>query len=169
MTEFINDLEVDVYIEISKKSHVKYEFDHEKNILICSRILHTPFEYFFNYGFIPNTLSPDNDPLDVVLLMEDELLPNTLVKCRFLGCLETADDEGIDPKIIMCPINKISPSHASFQNIHDIPQHTLDKIKYFFTHYKDLENKSVSIGNFLDKNDAIQIYNESVKLYKEKL
>ena len=169
MNEFINDLEVDVHIEISKNSHIKYEFDHKKNLLVCSRVLHTPFEYFFNYGFIPNTLSLDNDPLDVVLIMDDELLPNTLIKCRFLGCLETTDDEGIDPKIIMCPVKKISPIYEPLHNIHNIPQHILDKIKYFFSHYKDLENKKVIIGNFLDKNAAIQIYQESVKLYKEKL
>jgi len=167
MTE-LNDLEVDVYIEISKNSHIKYEFDHDKNMLICSRVLHTPFEYFFNYGFIPNTISLDNDPLDVVLIMDDELLPNSLIKCRFLGCLETTDDEGVDPKIIMCPVTKICPTYESLKNIHNIPQHILDKIKYFFSHYKDLENKNVSIGNFLDKDDAIQIYKESVKLYKEK-
>jgi inorganic pyrophosphatase len=169
MSVLIDDLEVDVHIEISKNSRIKYEFDHETNMLVCSRVLHTPFEYFFNYGFIPNTLSKDNDPLDVVIIMEDELLPNSLIRCRFLGCLETTDDEGIDPKIIMCPIKKISPLYESLQNIHNIPQHILDKIKYFFSHYKDLENKNVLIGNFLDKYDAIQIYQESVKLYKEKM
>jgi inorganic pyrophosphatase len=92
-----------------------------------------------------------------------------MIKCRFLGCLETTDEEGIDPKIIMCPIQKISPFYASVKNIHDVPSHTLEKIKYFFSHYKDLENKTVSIGNFLDKNDAIQIYKDSARLYKEKL
>jgi inorganic pyrophosphatase len=161
-----DNLEVDVYIEISKNSNIKYEFDHTKNALICDRVLHTPFKYSFNYGFIPQTLSLDSDPLDVVVLMEDELVPGCLIRCKFLGVLETIDDDGNDPKIIMCPSIKIDPTYASLLNITDVPKHTLDKLRYFFSHYKDLENKHVTIGNFLDKNEAIHIYKQSVELYK---
>ena len=164
----ITDLEVDVYIEISKNSNIKYEYDHNKKILVCDRVLHTPFKYIFNYGFIQNTLSLDSDPLDVVVLMEDTLAPGCLIRCRFLGVLETIDDEGVDPKIIMCPSTKIDPTYALFKNITDVPKHTLDKIKYFFSHYKDLEKKSVNVGYFLDKTEAIDIYKQSLELYKEK-
>ena len=163
-----DNLEVDVYIEISKNSNIKYEFDHTKNALICDRVLHTPFKYSFNYGFIPQTLSLDSDPLDVVVLMEDELVPGCLICCKFLGVLETIDYDGADPKIIMCPSNKIDPTYTSFKNITDVPKHTLDKIKYFFSHYKDLENKSVTIGIFLDKKEAINIYKQSIELYNER-
>ncbi len=69
--------EVDVIIEISKNSHIKYEYDKDRNIIRCDRILHTPMKYPFNYGFIPNTLSEDGDPLDVVVLMDDELVPGS--------------------------------------------------------------------------------------------
>ena len=162
----IDDLEVDVFIEISKNSNIKYEFDHKTNTLICDRVLHTPFKYIFNYGFIQNTLSLDSDPLDVVVLMEDSLVPGCIIRCKFLGVLETTDDDGQDPKIIMCPSNKIDPTYSQMKNIADIPQHTLDKIKYFFTHYKDLEKKQVTIGNFLDKKDAIHIYKKSAELFK---
>lgn len=152
---------IDVFIEISKNSHIKYEYDEKVHALRCDRILHTPLKYNFNYGFIPNTLSDDGDPLDVVLLMEDELVPGCYIKCEILGCLDTSDDEGNDPKIIACPINKIDPNSAGIKNLNDIPIHTLDKIEYFFSHYKDLENKHVTIGNFLNKETAIEIYEKS--------
>ena len=159
------DIIVDVFIEISKNSHIKYEYDKTMNSLRCDRILHTPLKYNFNYGFIPNTLSDDGDPLDVVVVMEDELLPGCYIKCKILGCLDTSDDEGNDPKIIACPIDKIDPTYRNINNLNDIPIHTLDKIEYFFSHYKDLENKKVIIGNFLNKENAIKIYELSVVKY----
>lgn len=161
-----NELCVDVYIEISKNSHIKYEFNQKKNILVCDRILHTPFSYPFNYGFIPNTLSLDNDPIDVIVLMDDELIPGCSIKCKFLGCLETKDDEGVDPKLIMCPCDKIDPTYKSIHDIHDVPSHTIEKIRYFYKHYKDLEHKQVEIGNILDKKAAIRIYQKSCENYK---
>ena len=160
------EFNIDVFIEISKNSHIKYEYDKEKKALICDRILHTPLKYQFNYGFIPDTLSEDNDPIDVVVIMEDELMPGCYVNCRLLGLLETKDDSGVDPKLIMCPSKKIDPSYTNYKNIYDINSSTKEKIKYFFTHYKDLENKKVEIGEFRDKEEAIQIYNESVKRFK---
>jgi len=159
--------EIDVFIEISKNSHIKYEYDENIHALRCDRILHTPFTYNFNYGFIPNTLSDDGDPLDVVVLMEDELVPGCFIKCKILGCLATSDDEGNDPKIIACPITKIDPNFKNIKDLHDIPIHTLDKIKYFFTHYKDLENKQVTIGDFLNKENAIIIYRNSKEKFIE--
>jgi inorganic pyrophosphatase len=161
--------EVNVIIEISKGGHIKYEYDKEKNMLVCDRILHTPMKYPFNYGFIPNTLSEDGDPLDVVILTEDELLPGCSIKCRILGYLDTADDAGNDPKLIVCPINKIDPT---LENINDIStmlsNHTLNRIKYFFQHYKDLENKYVNIGEFHNKWTAISIYTDSKNRFSYK-
>jgi inorganic pyrophosphatase len=156
------EIEVDVFIEIAKNSHIKYEYDPELKALVCDRILHTPFKYEFNYGFIPNTLSQDGDPLDVVVIMDDELVPGCYVRCKFLGVLETQDDQGIDPKIIMCPCKKVDPKYNSINNISDLPLSTREKIQYFFSHYKDLENKHVNVGNWLDKDDAINIYLQSM-------
>ena len=157
---------VDVFVEISKNSHIKYEYDKERKALICDRILHTPFNYEFNYGFIPDTLSEDGDPLDVVIVMDDELIPGSYCKCKIIGYLETSDDDGDDPKIIMCPCNKVDPSYSSINGIKDIPIIRLEKIKYFFMHYKDLENKKVFVGEFRDFDEALQIYNESIERYK---
>jgi inorganic pyrophosphatase len=156
------EIEVDVFIEIAKNSHIKYEYDPDLKALVCDRILHTPHKYEFNYGFIPNTLSQDGDPLDVVVIMDDELVPGCYVKCKFLGVLETEDDEGVDPKIVMCPCRKVDPKYNSIKDISDLPLSTREKIQYFFSHYKDLENKHVTVGNWLDKNDAINIYLHSM-------
>lgn len=156
--------EVDVIIEISKGSHIKYEYDKEKNMLVCDRILHTPMKYPFNYGFIPNTLSEDGDPLDVVVLMDDELIPGCMIKCKILGYLDTKDDAGNDPKIIACPVEKVDPIWNNVNSIYNeqISKHTLKKIKYFFQHYKDLENKKVIVGNYFDNSYALTVYNESI-------
>ena len=152
-----------VFIEISKNSHIKYEYDKEKKALICDRVLHTPFKYQFNYGFIPNTLSQDGDPIDVVVIMDDEIVPGCYIKCKFIGYLETEDDDGVDPKIIMCPCKKVDPTYNDINDLGDLPKLTLDKIKYFFTHYKDLENKKVIVGEFKGKKEAYQIYINSLQ------
>ena len=157
--------EIDVVIEIQKGGHIKYEFEKKKNMLICDRILHTPFKYSFNYGFVPNTLSEDGDPLDVVVLMDDELIPGCLIKCKILGYLDTSDDEGNDPKLIVCPIYKIDPKWKNVEDLTKVDEHTLEKIRYFFQHYKDLENKTVLVKNYHDKNDAVKIYIDSVQRY----
>jgi inorganic pyrophosphatase len=161
--------EVDVIIEISKGGHIKYEYDKEKNIIVCDRILHTPMKYPFNYGFIPDTLSEDGDPLDVVVLMEDELIPGCIIKCCILGYLETKDDAGNDPKLIVRPVTKIDPTLENINDIQNLlPNHILNKIQYFFNHYKDLENKTVTVGKFYNKWEAIEIYSNSKNRFKYK-
>jgi inorganic pyrophosphatase len=190
--------EVDVIIEISKSGHIKYEYDKERNMIRCDRILHTPMKYPFNYGFIPDTLSEDGDPLDVVVLMDDKLVPGCMIRCKILGYLDTRDDEGNDPKMIVCPIDKVDPI---WKDVHDlfnasdidndftndktniimnediisiekdktkfrINLHTLIRVKYFFEHYKDLENKKVFVGNFHNKSEALKIYNLSLERHK---
>jgi inorganic pyrophosphatase len=187
---------VDVIIEIPKGSNIKYEYDKEKNMIICDRVLHTPMKYPFNYGFIPNTLSEDGDPLDVVILMDDELVPGCMIKCKILGYLDTKDDEGNDPKLIVCPLKKVDPMWEGTDDLlttyevssqftkNDkfcimnnsekiqmpkltINSHTLMRIKYFFGHYKDLENKKVSVGNFYNKKDALKVYEESIMRFTD--
>ncbi len=158
----MDELVVEVFIEIAKNSHIKYEYDKEKRALICDRILHTPLKYHFNYGFIPNTLSEDGDPIDVVVLMNDALVPGCLIKCRILGFLDTEDSAGNDPKLICCPITKVDPSWRDVSDINDISSHELEQIKYFFQHYKDLEYKQVIVGNFHGKKDAIAVFEQSI-------
>ena len=163
--EFVNIVEV--FVEISKGSNIKYEFDKNKNALVCDRILYTPFRYIFNYGFVPNTLSLDSDPIDAVIIMDESLVPGCLIKCKIIGCLETSDSEGVDPKLILCPIDKIDPRAKAINELSDLPSMLLEQIKYFFTHYKDLENKVVVVGEFVSKETAIKIYLESIENFKK--
>jgi inorganic pyrophosphatase len=116
----------------------------------------------FNYGFIPDTLSQDGDPIDAVIIMDDELVPGCYIYCKIIGVLETEDDAGVNPKLIMCPSTKVDPTYSNICDIADLPKMTLDKIKYFFMHYKDLENKKVTVGEFKGREEAITIYNSGI-------
>jgi inorganic pyrophosphatase len=151
-----------IYVEIAKNTNIKYEFDKSINALICDRVLFTPFSFPFNYGYIPNTLSGDGDPLDAIIFMEESLIPGCYIKCRIIGCLETTDDKGDDTKIILVPSKHVSPMEKNIESIKDLPEFFIDKIKYFYQHYKDLENKKVTIGKLLDKKEAIKIYEKSI-------
>ena len=153
-----NPEEVEVIIEIPKDSRVKYEYDKETQRIVCDRILTTPFSYFFNYGYLPNTLSEDGDPMDAIVLMEDALFPGCSIRCRILGVLETKDEKGEDPKLILCPISKIDPGYEHWRDILDVSVALLNKLKHFFSHYKDLEEgKFVEVGHLLGKEDAKQM------------
>ena len=122
------------------------------------------YKYEFNYGFIPDTLSLDGDPIDAVIIMDDELVPGCYIDCKIIGVLETEDDAGIDPKLIMCPATNVDPTYSNIRDITDLPKMTLDKIKYFFMHYKDLENKRVIVGEFKGRKEAIEVYNMSINV-----
>jgi len=158
---------INVYIEISKNSNIKYEYNKELQALVCDRILHTPFKYDFNYGFIPDTLSDDGDTLDAIVLMEESLIPGSYIKCKIIGCLETVDEKGSDPKLILVPMDDVDPLSKNINDITDIPTHTLTKIKYFYKHYKDLENKKVVVGNFLNKEMSNIIYEHCINEYNQ--
>jgi inorganic pyrophosphatase len=155
-------MDINVIIEISKGSNIKYEFDENTKTLICDRILHTPFTYFFNYGYIQNTLSDDGDPLDAIVLCNEPLMPTCHIKCRPIGYLNTKDESGDDPKIIVVPISKIDPLSEKIRDLQDVEQHTLDKLKYFFENYKKLEkNKWTEVKEFGNKIMAEEIITKS--------
>ena len=154
---------VKVQIEIPQGQNVKYEIDHETNELVCDRFLHGPFAYPFNYGYITHTLGGDGDPLDAVVICDRSLLPTCTIKCKIIGALITNDEKGQDEKIILVPDEKIDPYNKKINNITDLDDHTLDEIKYFFTHYKDLEQgKFINVEDFVSVDVAYKIYNKSI-------
>ena len=162
--------EIEVHIEISKNSRIKYEFDHENNKLICDRFLHTSFSYPFNYGYIPHTLSEDGDPLDAVVLCGMELVPNCYINCKIIGVLVTEDEKGRDDKLILVPSNNIDPKSKLINNIDDLDYLVKEQINHFFKHYKDLEpNKWIKINGYLGVEDAIKIFNTSKMTYLSKI
>tara|TARA_B110000208_G_C11781224_1_gene433901 strand:- start:28 stop:549 length:522 start_codon:yes stop_codon:yes gene_type:complete len=157
---------IDMIVEISENTNVKYEIDKQYNKLRCDRILLGPLVYPGNYGYIPNTLSLDNDPLDILLINSVKLLPNIIVKVKVLGVLITEDENGLDEKIIAIPDDSVYPFNNGINNITDLDIHLLEKIKYFFTHYKDMDdNKWVKVDNFKNKDEAIKILIQSNERY----
>ena len=160
---------VKVQIEIEKGSNIKYEIDHKTHELICDRFLHGPFAYPFNYGFIMGTLGGDGDPLDAVVICDRSLSPSCTIKCKIIGALITSDEKGRDEKILLVPDDKIDPYSKYINTFKDLDTHTLDEIKYFFTHYKDMEiGKFIHVEDFIDEIQAKLVYEQSVSAYINK-
>jgi inorganic pyrophosphatase len=154
-------------IEIPKGSNIKYEYDMESGFIIVDRKLFTAMYYPCNYGFLPNTLEKDGDPVDVLVLGENPLAPLSLIKVIPIGVLQTEDEEGHDSKIVAIPTSKIDPSFSIVNDIKDVPQHLKDQIKHFFEHYKELEKgKFVKISGWEGKESALKKISETIESYK---
>ena len=156
-----------VIIEIPKGSNIKYEYDMESGFIIVDRKLFTAMCYPCNYGFIPNTLEKDGDPVDVLVLGETPLAPLSVMKVIPIGVLQTEDEEGHDSKIVAIPTSKIDPSFSTVSDIGDVPQHLKDQIKHFFEHYKELEKgKFVKISGWEGKESAVKKISDAINSYK---
>ena len=154
-------------VEISKGSKNKYELDKKTGLLRLDRILFTSTHYPANYGFIPRTYSSDDDPLDVLILTNEEIIPNALVQCRAIGVIKMIDNGQIDEKIIAVCIN--DPLYNSFYDISQLPNHIFEEIKHFFAVYKTLENKLTFVGNIEGNEKAKEIIAKSIKAYNRRL
>ncbi len=154
---------VNVFVEISLGSNIKYEFDEEQEILKVDRILYTSMVYPFNYGFIPNTKSEDGDPIDVLIISNQPFMPGSLIEVKPIGIAHMEDENGIDEKIIGIPKNKVDPLFSNINDIDDVLEIVKDKIVHFFMHYKELEpNKWVKITGFGNKEDAKKEINKVI-------
>jgi inorganic pyrophosphatase len=150
-----------VIIEVSKNSNIKYEYDKENKCLMLDRILHNTNFFPYNYGFIPNTLSPDGDPVDIIVLCEYSLTPGIMCDVKIIGGINTEDEAGQDDKIIAVLSNKTDSTSKDIENISDIGENILKNIRYFLEHYKDNENnKFINVKEFYNKSRAIDIINQ---------
>ena len=132
--------EFNVIIEIPMNADpIKYEVDHDSGALFVDRFMSTAMHYPCNYGYIPNTLSDDGDPVDVLVITPVPLIPGVVVTCRPLGLLKMDDEAGGDAKLLAVPIDKVLPIYTHWQKPEDINQMRLKAIQHFFEHYKDLE------------------------------
>ncbi len=157
-------MDIKVFVEIPEGSQVKYERNEETGMLMCDRILHTPMSFPFNYGCVLESKGEDGDPTDIVLLASATLVPGVGIKAKLIGMLEMTDEEGVDTKLIAVPIQKVDPLFGTWNDVSDIPQHTKNKIKHFFDHYKDLEpGKFVKTGAFLGAADAVKVLEADMK------
>lgn len=150
-------------IEISKGSRVKYEVAKDSGLLEFDRVLYSPMHYSANYGFVPQTLWEDGDPLDVLVLSEESLIPGCLVKCRPLGVLDMIDGGEGDAKVIAVPVK--DPRFSHMKDVNDVGPHLLEEIREFFRVYKNLQKKEVEVGDWNDKERAIADIKKSFELY----
>lgn len=149
-----------VVIEIPQGSSIKYEVDKESGAVFVDRFLFTAMYYPFNYGFIPNTLAEDGDPTDVLVISSQPVVPGSVIRSRPIGMLEMEDEEGIDTKIIAVPVSKLDKSFDNINDVNDLPNATLEKIKHFFEHYKELEKgKWVKVKEF----KSVETAKEAIK------
>ena len=143
---------------------VKYEFDKRSGALFVDRILHTSMRYPANYGFIPQTLGDDGDPLDCLVMARWPLISGSVIRVRPVGVLFLEDEAGGDEKILAVPETKTSPYYANVQEATDLPAITLQQIEHFFTHYKDLEpEKWVRVGRWGGREDAYRVVSEALE------
>ncbi len=154
-------------VEIEKGSKQKYELDKSTGLLMLDRILYTSTHYPANYGFIPHTLAEDDDPLDVLILCSEGLIPMSLVKCYPIGMITMIDSGSRDEKIIAIPVT--DPNYNTYKSVHDLPQHIFEEMRHFFSVYKQLEDKSTAVERIHDKDDAIITIEKSLKRYQENL
>jgi inorganic pyrophosphatase len=160
--------EVNVVIEVPIGGEpIKYEMDKASGALFVDRFLYTSMRYPGNYGFIPNTLSDDGDPCDVVVANTRAIIPGAVMKCRIVGVLLMEDEHGGDEKLIAVPIDKLTQRYAKIANHTDLPEITLKQIEHFFAHYKDLEpNKWVRIVRWGDAAEARKLVSEGIERAK---
>ena len=156
------------FIEISKGSNIKYEWDEKNQVLTLDRILHSSVVYPENYGFIPQTLCDDGDPLDVLILSNQQLLPGTIAYVRPICYMDMTDEKGKDEKLLA--VLEKEPYFAHFKTIKDVSEHKLKEIKEFFGTYKNLEkNKWSKIENWNDYDETMHLIKKCHYKYITKL
>ena len=151
------------FIEIQKGGKVKYELDKETGLIIFDRLLSTSMVYPANYGFIPRTFADDYDPLDVLVLCSEAIVPMSLVECFPIGVLIMTDNGLNDEKIIAVAVN--DPFYNGYKDISEVPPHIKDEIRHFFQVYKSLEGKDTSVEVFKDRKAAEEIIQRSLDKY----
>jgi inorganic pyrophosphatase len=156
---------VNALIEIPQGSRSKYEVDKATGLLKLDRVIYSSFHYPVNYGFIPQTLGQDGDPLDILVLCSQPIQSLCLVEANVIGNMQMMDSGQVDDKIIAVAAKDPAVSHYS--KMENLPQHFLMELRNFFEQYKVLENKKVVIDNFQDKDIAYRVIQDAINFYKE--
>jgi inorganic pyrophosphatase len=157
--------DINVVIEVPLGGEpIKYEMDKDVGALVVDRFLYTAMRYPGNYGFIPNTLSGDGDPCDVIVANTRAIVPGAIMSCRVVGVLLMEDENGNDEKILAVPSSKLTRRYEHIDNYTDLPEITLQQIEHFFTHYKDLEpNKWVKILGWGSAEEGRKLVIEAIE------
>jgi inorganic pyrophosphatase len=152
---------LNVLIEIAAGSKNKYEFDKDLGALALDRVLSSSVMYPYDYGFIPNTLADDGDPLDGMVIMDEPTFPGCVIAARPIGMMEMIDGGDRDEKILCVPDK--DPRYAHVKSLKDIPQHRLDEISEFFKTYKNLEKKAVEVLGWKDVDAVLPLVEKCIK------
>lgn len=161
--------DINVAIEIpANSSPIKYEIDKESHAVFVDRFMATPMFYPANYGYVPNTLSEDGDPLDVLVITPYAVVPGSVIRSRPVGVLQMSDEAGKDSKILAVPHSKLSTLYDNIENYSDLPELVVQQIEHFFENYKDLEHgKWVKVEGWEDAAAARNEVLKSVEAYKK--
>lgn len=165
MPETPNDLWIEAMIEIPSGSRNKYEYDHERGIFRLDRVLYSSVHYPTDYGFIPETLADDGDPLDILVVMEEPTFPGCYVRARPIGTLVMSDEKGMDEKILALPMD--DPRFEGIMELDDLHPHWLREIENFFATYKTLQNKVVTINGWETRKVAWEIIRRTQLQYQQ--
>jgi inorganic pyrophosphatase len=153
-------------VEIPKGSKVKYELDKETGLVRVDRVLYSSVVYPANYGFIPQTLGDDGDPLDILALMQEPVVPLATLRLRPIGMMTMVDQGKNDEKILCVALD--DPEYRNFKDLRELPPHRLAEIHRFFEDYKRLEHKRVEVEDFFGPKDAIITIERSMKAWSRK-
>lgn len=157
--------QLNAIIEIPRGSRAKYEVDKESGLIKLDRVIYASMYYQLNYGFIPQTLGEDNDPLDIVVLTQVSVVPLCIIPCRVIGLMRMVDRGENDDKIIAVAEQDASVNHI--QDVHHLPEYFHSELKHFFENYKTLERKSVVVNEFLSADAACNVVRNSMVLYQK--
>lgn len=160
--------EVNAFVEIPQGGlPVKYELDERSGALFVDRFLHTSMLYPSNYGFIPNTLADDGDPLDILVVTPMPVVAGCVIRARPVGVLLMSDEKGVDEKILAVPADALNPFYSNVETHEDLPPLLVQQITHFFRHYKDLEpGKSASVGEWATLEATHDCIMQSIKRAK---
>jgi inorganic pyrophosphatase len=161
--------EVNVIIEIPMHGEpVKYEVDKDSGALFVDRFMSTAMFYPTNYGYIPQTLSEDGDPVDVLVVTPTALISGSVIRCRVVGMLKMTDESGVDAKLLAVPVSKLSKQYDNIRTYQDLPPSLLSSLEHFFKHYKDLEEgKWVQVDGWDGVDAAHREIVASIARYQE--
>jgi inorganic pyrophosphatase len=156
---------VNAVIEIPQGSRAKYEIDKASGLLKLDRIIYSSFYYPCNYGFIPQSYGGDHDPLDILVITSQPVQALCLMEAKVIGVMQMIDQGEADDKIIAVAANDPSVNH--YNDIEELPKHFFSELRHFFEEYKKLENKTVMVEEFGNRQSAYKIIQDALDFYKE--